>query len=65
MIKFLCDQLVCTLKTSTNYGKVENMIVNENGLTSAKEDFAPIGQKLLISVIVINLIVLISIFLCA
>ena len=50
-----------------NSGKVETMqdaIVIENEPRPATDDFTSMGRKLLIAVITVNLIVLISIFLC-
>ena len=56
------------LKIFDNSGKVETMqdtIVIENKPIPATDDFTSIGRKLVIVVIMVNLIVLISIFLCA
>jgi len=55
------------LKIFGNSGKVETMqdtVVIENEPRPATDDFTSMGRKLLIAVIAVNLIVLISIFLC-
>ena len=61
------DICISILKIFDNSGKVETMqdtIVIENEPIPATDDFTSIGHKLLIVVISVNLIVLISIFLC-
>jgi hypothetical protein len=71
LIKYILqfiDICISILKIFDNSGKVETMqdtIVIENEPRPATDDFTSIGHKLLIAVIMVNLIVQVSIFLCA